>query len=140
MNISNDIYRGYFYPCYRTPEGMRELSLDLIFMAENETEACEDFCIHAIRQFKLHNEYYPDKWNHIGCIKVNRFYPYQIEEGGICSYVSSAKGTPAIVSGFTGLEWKCDTGLYFPKNPGRGLVKLLEEVAALRPELAETPA
>lgn len=132
MNISNDIYRGFFYPCYLTPEGRRESTEELIFMAETPMEACEDFCVYAIHQFKLRNEHFQDKWTHIGCIKLSRFYPYLIGDKGVCSHVAPVPAAMAALIPFAGMEWKCDGGLYTPSAPSRGLVKLLEEVRSLR--------
>lgn len=131
--MPSELYQGSFYPCYRTPEGMRESSHDLIFTSESPEESYEEFIRYALTQFKNNNIYRPnEQWLYIGCIKMHRFAPPRIKEDG---YIAQGYGD---LSFRYGLEWKCDAGLYQPSSPSKKLQGLIEELGALRIDAYKT--
>jgi hypothetical protein len=122
-----DLYVGRFYPFYRHEDGRgRESDEKLIFVSTPET-AHEDFCRYVIRMFNANNEFMSQKWLGVGCIKVERFTANKIDAKGYLEY-----NDEDFFVMFSGMEWKCDTGLYRPSAPGDELTKLLEQVGALK--------
>ena len=109
------MYRGAFYPGYRNDEGqMRECEQVLLFTAESDAAACLNFCVYVTRVFDAMVPYKRElqrgDWLYVGCIKIDEWRIAPLDQAGNC-YTGVCGGVGHV------MEWKCDMGLYRPKNP-----------------------
>lgn len=118
-------YEASYYPVYRDQQTGRsyERNETVLFTEEDTLAACKSAVRFAMQNFRTCGESYG--YLYIGCLKLNGFQIGRPTESGI-TYPSRSFGYI--------MEWKCDMGLYHPKNPDQELRDLIAEMKSLTSE------
>lgn len=110
---------------YRNESGdLREKQTRCVYAADTVEQALIDGLRWAKQMFLQLGDF--DDLLYVGCVQIHTYCIHPIDADNYCR--TGINGLGRI------LEWKCDTWLYRPKNPDPKVVKLIEEIKALRKE------